>query len=965
MSLLSATRGFFKARTQSRTRSSRRHRDGARSSVRHRLRLLPDLGRLEDRFLLAAGVNYQQWQNLTNSWANGQANPNQTTWLEGDTVPYWSQETGLTVGQTYGIRVNLNYYQKNTNAGGFAYLDTYNTTINPPNDPGGSTSPPAADSTYTFTDPLSATDPHPTFFVQNADVLSVTYENNVTPTSPTPTADTDRYADIVFQANATTAEIYYGLTLALPGQNYPNATPPTFGTGAFTGGSLQTKIEGIPAAGTVPTEPTGGWITPSDALQLSPRALVEGRISGYKWNDLNSNGVLDGSETMLSGWTIDLYQDTNHDGIFEPGTDALYTTATTNASGNYIFSAATDPLHPVLRGTYFVQEVLQNGWTPTAPTATTTPPSAGTVNGVPYYEVVINQTTPTYSNIVFGNHPGADLAITKTDGTGSYVPGTSTTYTIVVTNGGPSNVTGATVTDPMPAAITSDSWTATATGGATGFAASGSGNISDTVNMPKGSTITYTVTANISSAATGNLVNTATVAVPAGVTDPTPGNNSQTDTDTASPKADLSITKTDGTTTYVPGTSTTYTIVVTNGGPSNVTGATVTDPMPAAITSDSWTATATGGATGFAASGSGNISDTVNMPKGSTITYTVTANISSAATGNLVNTATVAVPAGVTDPTPGNNSQTDTDTASPKADLSITKTDGTTTYMPGTSTTYTIVVTNSGPSNVTGATVTEPSMPAAITSDTWTATATGGATGFAASGSGNISDTVNMPKGSTITYTVTANISSAATGNLVNTATVAVPAGVTDPTPGNNSQTDTDTASPKADLSITKTDGTTTYVPGTSTTYTIVVTNSGPSNVTGATVTDPMPAAITSDSWTATATGGATGFAASGSGNISDTVNMPKGSTITYTVTANISSAATGNLVNTATVAVPAGVTDPTPGNNSQTDTDTASPKADLSITKTDGTQPTCRARAPLTRSWSATAAPATSRAPR
>ena len=184
--------------------------------------------------------------------------------------------------------------------------------------------------------------------------------------------------------------------------------------------------------------------------------------------------------------------------------------------------------------------------------------------------------------------------------------------------------------------------------------------------MPKGSTITYTVTANISSAATGNLVNTATVAVPAGVTDPTPGNNSQTDTDTASPKADLSITKSDGTTTYVPGTSTTYTIVVTNSGPSNVTGATVTDPMPAAITSDSWTATATGGATGFAASGSGNISDTVNMPNGSAITYTVTANISSAATGDLVNTATVAVPAGVTDPTPGNNSQTDTDTASPR-----------------------------------------------------------------------------------------------------------------------------------------------------------------------------------------------------------------------------------------------------------------------------------------------------------
>ena len=63
-------------------------------------------------------------------------------------------------------------------------------------------------------------------------------------------------------------------------------------------------------------------------------------------------------------------------------------------------------------------------------------------------------------------------------------------------------------------------------------------------------------------------------------------------------------------------------------------------------------------------------------------------------------------------------------------------------------------------------------MPAAIASDTFTAVATGGASGFTASGSGNINDTVNLPVGSTITYTVVANISGSASGNLVNTATV-------------------------------------------------------------------------------------------------------------------------------------------------------------------------------------------------
>src|SRR5262249_2130885 len=72
-------------------------------------------------------------------------------------------------------------------------------------------------------------------------------------------------------------------------------------------------------------------------------------------------------------------------------------------------------------------------------------------------------------------------------------------------------------------------------------------------------------------------------------------------------KGDLSITKTDGVTSAVPGSSTTYTITVANTGPSTVTGAAVADTMPSAITSDTWTATATGGATGFSASGSGNI----------------------------------------------------------------------------------------------------------------------------------------------------------------------------------------------------------------------------------------------------------------------------------------------------------------------------------------------------------------------
>ena len=83
---------------------------------------------------------------------------------------------------------------------------------------------------------------------------------------------------------------------------------------------------------------------------------------------------------------------------------------------------------------------------------------------------------------------------------------------------------------------------------------------------------TFTVTGTVAAGATGSLANTATVSVGAGVTDPVSGNNTATDTDTLTPTADLVITKTDGATTEIPGTSVTYTIVASNAGPSTITG---------------------------------------------------------------------------------------------------------------------------------------------------------------------------------------------------------------------------------------------------------------------------------------------------------------------------------------------------------------------------------------------------------
>src|SRR5207253_2627967 len=139
-----------------------------------------------------------------------------------------------------------------------------------------------------------------------------------------------------------------------------------------------------------------------------------------------------------------------------------------------------------------------------------------------------------------------------------------------------------------------------------------SGALSDTIaSLVPGDSVTYTVGASINPSATADLVNTVTVTA---ANDTNTGNNSASDTDTLTPQNDLSVTKTDGVTSVVEGSSDTYTIVVRNSGPSDVIGATVADLLPDIFTGASYTATATGGATGFTASGSGNISDTVNLP---------------------------------------------------------------------------------------------------------------------------------------------------------------------------------------------------------------------------------------------------------------------------------------------------------------------------------------------------------------
>ena len=394
-------------------------------------------------------------------------------------------------------------------------------------------------------------------------------------------------------------------------------------------------------------------------------------------------------------------------------------------------------------------------------------------------------------------------------------------------------------------------------------------------------------------------------------------------------------------------------MTVTNAGPSAANGFSITDVVPPAITGVTVLCAVTGtGACGVNGSSGNSISFTnasLAAGDGNALTLTVSGTIDPDATGALVNTATVMAGAGSTDVNPANDSATDTDTrGAPQVDLAITKTDGQTTYVPGTAITYTIIGDQHRavdghrlqhrPTRCRRRSPASPPPARSLVT---------GICGTPGTLDGNVSFTnASLPPGAgnALTLTVRGTIGPSTSGAIANTATVTPGAGAIDVNTSNNSATDIDTpGTSQIDLAVTKTDGTTTYVPGTAITYTITVTNAGPSTAAGFSITDTVPAAITGVTASCAVTGMAScGTNGSSSGNAISFAGLSvapgAGNAITLTVSGIVSPDATGDLTNTATAAAGAGSTDANTGNNSATDTDTPGvSQVDLAIAKTNG----------------------------
>ncbi len=492
----------------------------------------------------------------------------------------------------------------------------------------------------------------------------------------------------------------------------------------------------------------------------------------------------------------------------------------------------------------------------------------------------------------------ADLSVTKTDNVATLTPGNAVDYDITVVNNGPSAVTGATLGDVVPAGITGPSWTCTPGPGAACGSASGTGDVSVNVDLAVGATVVVHVTGTVSPTAVGTLVNTSVITPPIGVIDPNGANNTASDSDALNPVADVSVAKSNGVVSQSPGATSSYTITVTNAGPSAVAGVVIDDPLPTGVASVSWTCSAGAGSACAAATGTGAINTTVDLAAAGTVTFSVSLQAGTSA-GTLTNTVTATVPPGVTDPDPSNNVASDTDTLVFTADIAVTKAASVGTVAAGQSFGYTVVVSNNGVDPATGVSVLD-TMPAGLANTTWTCTATPGSS-CPATGTGDIATTVDLAAGGSATFSVTTSATTAAPSTIVNTVTAAVGPDTVDPDPSNNTASATVGIDFTASLLVNKTASVATALPGDTFSYTIVASNLGPAGLDGVVVSDPVPSSLTALSWTCTGAAGGVCDVASGTGSPLVNADLPLGGSVTILLNVQVAANASGSILNVVT----------------------------------------------------------------
>jgi len=514
----------------------------------------------------------------------------------------------------------------------------------------------------------------------------------------------------------------------------------------------------------------------------------------------------------------------------------------------------------------------------------------------------------------------ADLAIVKSDSADPVDPGDPFDYDLVVTNNGPANATGLTVTDNVPAGLTVTGVSSPA------GSCSAVGNAVTCTRATLNDGAAWTIHVHVMASATdpGATYNN-TASVTGTLPDPVSGNDSDGESTTVRAVADLGVSKTDSVDPADPGDPVDYTLTATNAGPATATNAVLTDVVPAGL---SVTGVTTGvGSCSF-------LGDTVtctraSFPSGGTWSVTVHATVD-ANNGGGVFTDTASITSDQPDRNAANDSDTEDTTVRAIADLGIVKSDSADPVDPGDPFDYTLVVTNDGPADATGLDVTD-DVPPGLT-----------VLGANSPGPGSCSfsaNTVSCTRAALVnaaSWTIVVNVVASSTDpgtTYANTASVS--GSEIDLNPVNDSDTEDTTVTTVANLSIAKTDSVDPADPGDAVDYTLVVSNAGPANATNVTVTDTVPAGIT-------VTGVSTGAGScSFVGNdVTCTLGtLANGGTWTVVVHAAVDASNPGGVF-TDTASVDADQVDRIPGDDTDTEDTTVNTIADLGIVKTDSADP-------------------------
>ncbi len=521
--------------------------------------------------------------------------------------------------------------------------------------------------------------------------------------------------------------------------------------------------------------------------------------------------------------------------------------------------------------------------------------------------------------VLIGLFAISDLAVTVTDSPDPVAAGANLTYTITVGNAGPDPAAAATWNFALPAGLSFVALPAVSGWSCTTPAVGAGGTINCShANLAVGSDV-FTLTCAVAPGVAAGTVLSGTANASSASGDPSPANNSATATTTVTASADLSVTNSAAPATAVSGQAITYTVTVGNAGPSNAANVSLNHAIPANTTFASLASPGGWSCTTPAVGATGSVNcTTASFAPTTTAVFTLVVNVNPGATAATISS-TATVSSSTSDPNGGNDSATATTPLTASADLGITNS-APASVVAGQTLSYTITVTNAGPSNATNVNVAG-AIPASTTFASVSASGAGGwfCTTPPIGSAGNVS-CLNAdlgPGSSTITLVVTVD---PATTAATISGTVSVSSSTSDPVPGNASATATTNVTTAADLALSNTASATSVINGQPITYTLVVTNQGPSVAAGVSLTDAIPANTTFTALTAAAGWSCTTPAVGATGTVScSNPTLPPG-TATFSLTVTVDASAPVTVIaNTASVS--ATTSDPQPGNGTATAT--------------------------------------------